>query len=66
MPDEVEKFLGESQQLESRRQELIKDILKQKDAAIKAFDDKLARLGYHDGGAHRRSHHRKTAGAPEK
>ena len=62
MPDEVDKFLGESQQLESRRQELIKELLRQKEAAVKAFDEKLAKLGYRDGAAPRRSHHRR---APE-
>jgi len=66
MPDDVEKFLSESQQLESRRQELIKDLLKQKEAAIKAFDDKLARLGHHDGSSARRSHHKKGAAAEPK
>lgn len=59
MPDDVEKFLNDKQQLESRRQELIKDILRQKEAAIKAFDDKLARLGHNtDGTAPKRSHHK--------
>jgi hypothetical protein len=60
MPDDVvDKFLADKQQLESRRQELIKDLLRQKDAALKAFDDKLARLGHHDGASHKRSHHKK-------
>jgi len=30
MPDDVEKFLSDKQQLESRRQELIKETLRQK------------------------------------
>lgn len=62
MPDDVEKFLSESQQLETRRQDLIKDVLRQKEAAIKAFDEKLARLGYRDG-AGKRSHHKRAADA---
>ena len=62
MPDDVEKFLNESEQFETRRQELIKDLLKQKDAAVKAFDEKLAKLGYHQA-EKKRSHHRKSAQA---
>jgi hypothetical protein len=58
MPDDpVEKFLAEEKNLESHRQELIKEVLKQKEAAIKAFDDKLAKLGY-DGNHAKRSHHK--------
>jgi hypothetical protein len=65
MPDEVDKFLSDKQQLESRRQELIKDVLRQKEAAIKTFDEKLARLGHQDGAAPKRSHHtRSAAGKP--
>jgi hypothetical protein len=55
MPDDVEKFLSDKQQLESRRQELIKETLRQKEAAIKAFDGKLARLGYDEDHAQKRS-----------
>jgi hypothetical protein len=62
MPDDVEKFLNDAQQLDSRRQELIKDLLRQKEASIKAFDEKLARLGYPDG-AGKRSHHKRAADA---
>jgi hypothetical protein len=65
MPDEVDKFLSEEQQLESRRQELIKDVLRQKESAIKAFDEKLARLGHHDGPAPKRSHHTRKSGVTE-
>jgi hypothetical protein len=49
------------QQLESRRQELIKDLLRQKEAAIKSYDEKLARLGHRDGAAPKRSHHKHNA-----
>ena len=61
MPDEVDKFLSESQQLESRRQELIKELLRQKEAAVKAFDEKLAKLGYPDGPAPKRTHHKRAS-----
>ena len=61
MPDDVDKFLSEEQQLESRRQDLIKEVLKQKEAAMKAFDEKLAKLGYQQNHAPRRSHHRRDA-----
>ena len=57
--DDVEKFLSEEQQLESRRQDLIKEVLKQKEAANKAFDEKLAKLGYNEDHAPKRSHHKK-------
>ena len=39
MPDDdVEKFLTEQKAFESKRHELIKELLRQKEAAIKAFD----------------------------
>ena len=58
MPDdEVEKFLTEQKAFESKRHELIKELLRQKEAAIKAFDDKLAKLGYEGNHAPKRSHH---------
>ena len=61
MPDDaVDKFLSEEKALEAQRQELIKETLRQKEAAIKAFDDKLAKLGY-DGEHAKRSHHSKHA-----
>ena len=57
--DDVEKFLAEQKAVEAHRQELIKDLLRQKDAAIKAFDEKLAKLGHREGGrAAKRSHHK--------
>jgi len=58
--DPVDKFLSEEKALEAQRQELIKETLRQKEAAIKAFDDKLAKLGY-DGEHAKRSHHPKHA-----
>lgn len=59
--DDVEKLLNEEKSLEDRKHALIEDLLKQKEAAIKAFDEKLAKLGYQaNSGKPRRSHHRKT------
>ena len=47
MPDDdVEKFLANQKTLEAQRHDLIKEVLRQKEAAIKAFDEKLAKLGY--------------------
>jgi hypothetical protein len=60
--DDVEKFLNEQKTLEDRKQALIADLLKQREAAIAAFDEKLAKLGYQASGnsTRRRNHHRKT------
>jgi hypothetical protein len=55
--DDVEKFLNEQKALETHRQDLIKELLREKEASIKAFDEKLAKLGY-DGARPRRSHHK--------
>lgn len=44
--DDVEKLLSDEKSLEDRKQALIADLLKQKEAAIKEFDEKLAKLGY--------------------
>ena len=58
--DPVDKFLSEQKAVEDKRQELIKDLLRQKDAAIKTFDDKLAKLGFEpDAAPKHRSHHPK-------
>jgi hypothetical protein len=73
MPDDkqgndVEKFLTEQKSLEDRKQALIADLLKQKEAAMKDFDEKLAKLGYHANSSARtrRSHHKKSgASSPE-
>jgi hypothetical protein len=65
--DAVEKLLAEQKAFEDRRKQLIEELLRQKEAAIKDFDEKLAKLGYQAGPkAPGRSHHRKPAGAPEK
>ena len=56
--DDVEKFLAEQKQLEAHRHDLIKYLLRQKEAAIKVFDEKLAKLGYDGDHAPKRSHHK--------
>ena len=60
---DVEKLLADEKAIEERKQALIADLLKQKEAAIKDFDDKLAKLGYqsNSSGRSRRSHHKKAA-----
>jgi len=64
--DDVEKLLSEQKALEDRKQALIADLPKQKEAAIRDFDEKLARLGHHSGPkAPRRSHHKRPAAAPQ-
>jgi hypothetical protein len=58
--DDVEKFLAEQKSMEQRKQALIDELLKQKAAAVKEFDDKLAKLGHTPEGAKgKRSHHPK-------
>jgi hypothetical protein len=45
----------------AHKEALIADLLKQREAALKDFDEKLAKLGYHaNSGKARRSHHRKA------
>lgn len=63
--DDVEKLLAEEKAIADRRKALIEDLLKQKAAALKEFDDKLAKLGHQEDGAgkRRRSHHRKASPA---
>ena len=64
--DDVEKLLSEEKSLDDRRQALIDGLLKERAAALAAFDEKLAKLGYHaNAGRSKRSHHtKKTAPAP--
>ena len=59
--DDVEKFLSDKKNLEGKRHELIKEILRQKEAAIKVFDEKLAKLGYEGDHGSKRSHHKEDA-----
>lgn len=62
--DPVDKYLAEKKTLEQQRHELIKEVLRQKEAAMKAFDEKLEKLGYDPDHA-KRSHHRKDDVKPE-
>jgi hypothetical protein len=63
--DDVEKILHEEKSLEDRKQAVIADLLRQREAAIAAFDEKLAKLGYHaTSGKTKRSHHKRGAGGP--
>jgi hypothetical protein len=43
--DTVEKLLSVEKSLDDRRQALIAGLLREKDAAIKALDEKLEKLG---------------------
>ncbi|MCC7499404.1 MAG: hypothetical protein IT160_17620 [Bryobacterales bacterium] len=63
--DDVEKLLAEQKAIEDRRKQLIEELMKQRSAAIKEFDDKLAKLGYNGDGAGKpkRSHHKKPVPA---
>jgi hypothetical protein len=67
MPEEsrstdVDKLLADEKAVEDRKQALIADLLKQKEAAIADFDAKLAKLGYQsNSGKSKRSHHKKAA-----
>lgn len=64
--DDVEKLLSDKKAIEDRKQALIADLLKQREAAMKDFDEKLARLGYqaNSSARPRRSHHKRPA-SPE-
>lgn len=61
--DEVEKFLADQKSFDDRKQSLIDDLLRQKAEAMKAFDEKLAKLGYHGdrAGKPKKSHHKEPA-----
>ena len=59
--DAVEKFLTEQKTLEAHRHDLIKELLRQKEAAMKEFDDKLEKLGYEGEHASKRTHHKRDA-----
>lgn len=62
--DDVEKLLSEERSLEDRKKALIDDLLKQRDAAMAAFDEKLEKLGFRgNSGRHKRSHHKKPVPA---
>jgi hypothetical protein len=60
--DDVEKLLSEEKAVAERKKTLIATLLKQREAAIKDFDDRLAKLGYQSpDGKPKRSHHKKQA-----
>ena len=62
--DDVDKLLAEQQAFEDRKKKLIDELLKERAAAVKVIDDKLAKLGHVDGaGKSRRSHHKKASAA---
>jgi len=60
--DDVEKLLAEEKAVEERKKRLIAELLKQREAALKDFDDRLAKLGHHaPTGKTKRNHHGKQA-----
>jgi hypothetical protein len=62
--DDVEKFLREEKAVKERRQALIDDLLRQRAEALKAFDEKLEKLGHKSSNSkQRRSHHKQPAAA---
>ena len=64
--DDVEKVLSDIKSVEDRKQALIADLLRQREAVLQEFDAKLAKLGYKGqgkGGSPNRSHHKKAAAA---
>ena len=65
--DAVEKLLSEEKAIEDRKQALVADLLKQKEVAMKEFDEKLAKLGYQANSSARakRNHHKKSAAAAD-
>jgi hypothetical protein len=67
--DDVEKVLSDLKSIEDRKQALIDDLLRQKADAVKAFDEKLLKLGWKPDstGRTKKSHHKTpAAGAPAK
>jgi hypothetical protein len=62
--DDVEKVLADLKTVEDRKQAVIADLLRQREAAIKAFDEKLAKLGYQANSGKGKRNHRKEAAAP--
>jgi hypothetical protein len=60
--DAIEKFLLEQKAVEDRKQTLIEDLLRQRAEAMKAFDDKLAKLGHKSpAGKANKSHHKPSS-----
>lgn len=62
--DDVDKVLADLKAIEDRKQALIAALLKEREAVIKDYDEKLAKLGYAGNGDRpKRNHHKKTAPA---
>lgn len=60
--DDVEKFLAEEKAIGDRKKTLIAALLKQRETAIKDFDEKLAKLGYETPESKpKRSHHKRAS-----
>jgi|HubBroStandDraft_6_1064221.scaffolds.fasta_scaffold4511474_1 hypothetical protein len=59
--DEVEKVLADQKAIDDRKQVLIEELLRQKADALKAFDEKLLKLGHKPDGAKTRRNHHKVA-----
>jgi len=59
--DNVEKLLSEQKAFEDRKRELIADLLRQKEACIREFDDKLAKLGFQGAAPTKRVSTKKSA-----
>jgi hypothetical protein len=66
--DDVEKVLSDLKSIEDRKQALIDDLLRQKADAMKAFDEKLLKLGWKpDSTGKKKSHHKApSSGTPAK
>jgi hypothetical protein len=64
--DDVEKVLSDLKSIEDRKQALIDDLLRQKADAVKAFDEKLLKLGWKPDSTGKKKSHHKTAGTPAK
>ena len=62
--DDVEKLLAEEKAVEERKKRLISDLLKQREAALKDYDDRLAKLGYHAPTGKAKRNHHKPASVP--
>ena len=61
--DDVEKVLSDLKSAEDRKRGLIEDLLRQKAEAVKAFDEKLLKLGWKpdSAGKPKKSHHKAPA-----
>jgi hypothetical protein len=60
--NDVDRFLADEKSIEERRKDLIESLLREKAETIKAFDEKLAKLGYQaNDGKPRRSHHKRPS-----